>query len=161
MPSAFRRAKLVWGDSRMCVYCIPNGFAGGGLNSIVRGQLQPFPKWNGNKANKKPWPPKRAFPRRRLIATRTDSEILVTNSKHTDIPLSNRDSKRSPHLTKAKEPARRRRYKDQEGKRPGFFLASLPPCIGYPARSHFKPLTSNLCPLIYSPVFWSRIEPWA
>jgi hypothetical protein len=48
-------------------------------------------------AKKKPWPPKRVFPRRRLIATRTDSHIAAKYLKFKGMPFSNRDSKR-PHL---------------------------------------------------------------
>jgi hypothetical protein len=59
-------------------------------------------------AKKRPWPPKPGLPRRRLIATPPNSEIATTHSKHTDIPFSNRDSKRPPCLTKAQEPALRR-----------------------------------------------------
>ena len=117
LPSAFRLAIVGRGNSRMRVFCVPNGFTGAGSNSIMRGQRQLFPEWNWNKRRKgdaapSSWSladsvthPSLHAPRPciSLAASSVEAnrytlriEIAVTPGKQTTVVLSNRYKKPPP-----------------------------------------------------------------
>jgi hypothetical protein len=81
LTSAFRSAMVTWGDCRM--EC---------SNSIGRGQVQSFPKWNSKKANKRP----ARQPSGGLIATFAQLKNCSNPSKHTTSNFSNRSKTSIP-----------------------------------------------------------------